>query len=383
MIGVPIARIGGIEVRVQLGWILVVALVAALAVIELGVAVPGLAAPVQWLVGGAVGLAFFGSALVHDLAHALTARRRGVGVQSILVSFFGGASPGEPESAVASDDLAIAASGPIASTVLGLGLGTTAVVIGAMGGDFGRAGAQIVALLAALNLLIGLVNLVPAYPLDGGRIVRAIAWRRTGSLARGWTVASRTGRWAGLLAVAVGGGLFLAGQVVNGGMVALSGWFLILSSRAIRERQKVDALIGDLSVADVMERDPATIQPGLTVDILAGQLLDTDSPTSAVPVVDGTEVVGMLGIREVRRLRRGAWGTTRVRDAMAGPPRMPVVGSSARLLDALERLQRSGLDGIPVIDDGRLVGVLTRRSIGQVVASRSGGEPPHRRRGFR
>jgi len=383
MIGVPIARIAGIEVRVQLGWILVVALVAALAVIELGVAVPTMAVAVQWIIGGAVGLAFFGSAMIHDLAHALTARRRGVEVQSVLVSFFGGTSPGEPESAVAGDDLAIAASGPIASVVLGLGLGATAVVIGAAGTDIGRAGAQIVALLAALNLLIGLVNLVPAYPLDGGRIVRAVAWRRTDSLARGWDVASRTGRWAGLLAVAVGGGLFLGGEIANGGMVALSGWFLILSSRAIRERQKVDALIGDLSVGEVMERDPATIQPGLTVDILAGQLLDNESPTSAVPVVDGTEVVGILGVREVRRMRRAAWGTTRVRDAMVGPPRMPVVGSEVRLLGALERLQRSGLDGIPVIDDGRLVGVLTRRSVGKVVASRTGGQPPTRRRGFR
>jgi len=101
MIGVPIARIAGIEVRVQLGWILVVALVAALAVIELGVAVPTMAVAVQWIIGGAVGLAFFGSAMIHDLAHALTARRRGVEVQSVLVSFFGGTSPGDPESAVA------------------------------------------------------------------------------------------------------------------------------------------------------------------------------------------------------------------------------------------------------------------------------------------
>ncbi len=383
MIGVPIARIRGIEIRVQLGWIFVVALVAALAVIEVGEAVPTLAAPVQWLLGGAVGLAFFGSAMVHDLAHALTARRRGVDVQSVLVSFFGGTAPGEPESAVAADDLAIAASGPIVSTLIGLTLGAIAVGMGAAVGEFGRAGAQLVALLAALNLLIGMVNLVPAYPLDGGRIVRAMAWRRTGSLARGWAVASRTGRLSGLVAVAIGGGLFLAGEVTNGGMVALSGWFLILSSRAIRERLKVDALIGDLSVGDVMERDPATIHPGLTVDTVAGQLLDNESTTSAVLVVDGTEVVGILGVREVRRLRPAARGTTRVRDAMVRAPRMPVVGPDARLLDALERLQRSGLDGIPVIDDGRLLGVLTRRAVGKVVHLRTGGEPPSRRRGFR
>lgn len=380
MIGVPIARIRGIEIRVQLGWVLVVALVAALAVIQVGAAVPGLAAPVQWFLGAVVGIAFFLSAMLHDLAHALTARRRGVVVDSILISFFGGTTPGDPSSSVASDDLAIAASGPILSTILGLLLGAVSLAFGSLGTEIGLAFGQIVAVLAVLNVLIGLVNLIPAYPLDGGRIVRALAWRRSGSVARGWTAAARSGRVAGLVILSMGGGLILTGEITNGGMVALSGWFLILSSRAIRERLKVDTLIGDLFVTDAMERNPTTVQPALTVDTLAGQLLDSETPTTAIPVMEGIAVVGMLGVREVRRLRRAAWGITRVGDAMARPPRMVTLAPDARLVDAVERLQRSGLDGLPVVQDGRLQGVLTRKGVGQIVRDRSAGNPTGGRR---
>ena len=375
MIGVPIARILGIEIRVQFGWVLVVALVAALAVIQVGTAVPTLPGPVQWILGGAVGIAFFISAMLHDLGHALMARRRGVVVESILVSFFGGTTPADATAPAAGDDLAIAASGPIVSVVLGIALAVIALGFDALGSEIGVALGQIVIVLAVLNVLIGLVNLIPAYPLDGGRIVRALAWRRSGTIKGGWSAAASTGRLSGLVALSIGGGLFLTGEITNGGMVALSGWFLILSSRAIRERQKVDILIGDLLVSDAMERNPTTVQPGLTVDTLAGQLLDGETPTTSIPVMEGTSVVGMLGVREVRRLRRGTWGVTRVGDAMVKPPRMIALAPDAGLVEAVERLHRSGLDGLPVVLDGALQGVLTRRSVGQVVRDRTASLP--------
>ena len=375
MIGVPIARILGIEIRVQFGWVLVVALVAALAVIQVGTAVPTLPGPVQWILGGAVGIAFFISAMLHDLGHALMARRRGVVVESILVSFFGGTTPADATAPAAGDDLAIAASGPIVSVVLGIALAVIALGFDALGSEIGVALGQIVIVLAVLNVLIGLVNLIPAYPLDGGRIVRALAWRRSGTIKGGWSAAASTGRLSGLVALSIGGGLFLTGEITNGGMVALSGWFLILSSRAIRERQKVDILIGDLLVSDAMERNPTTVQPGLTVDTLAGQLLDGETPTTSIPVMEGTSVVGMLGVREVRRLRRGTWGVTRVGDAMVKPPRMVALAPGAGLVEAVERLHQSGLDGLPVVLDGALQGVLTRRSVGQVVRDRTASLP--------
>ena len=372
MIGIPIARIHGIEIRAQLGWVLVVALVAALAIGQVGADTPNLAGPVQWLIGLAVGLGFFVSALVHDLAHALMAQRRGVEVSALVVSFFGGTAPTDPASSDPGAELAIAAAGPAASTILGAALTAIALVIGTARPAPLLAIGQLLAVLGVLNLLLGLVNLVPSYPLDGGRIVRAIAWRRLGSEAAGWTAAARSGRLIGGLLILGGLAVVLLGEVTNGAMLALCGWFIILSSRAIRERVKVEALIGGLTVGEVMERDPATVHPALTVDTIAGRLLDREDPITAVPVVEGSTVEGMLSVAQIRKLRPAAWGTTRIGAIMVRPPRLLFATPDETLVAAVGRLQRAGLEGAPVVQAGRLVGVLTRRSIGAAVAVRQG-----------
>jgi len=375
VIGVPVARLLGIEVRIQLGWVLVVALVAALAAIQVSQVEPTVSPAVQWLLGGVVAAGFFVSALVHDMSHAVLARRRGVEVGAIVISFFGGATPLDPSSPDPGDDLAIAVAGPAVSIALGGALAIGATAVSAAGGPTAAVAAQVLGVLAVLNLVLGLVNVVPAYPLDGGRIVRAIAWRRTGREKDGWRAAGTAGRLVGLLVIAVGFGVILIGAITNGAMIALSGWFLVLSSRAIRERIKVDELIGDLVVSEVMEVDTPTVHPGLTVDTFAGQLLDGDVPTTAIPVLRDTEVIGILGVRQVQRLRPGEWAARRVEDVMARPPRLPIVAPEDGLVSAVERLQRSGLDGLPVVEHGRLVGVLTRRSIGLAVQARTGGRP--------
>lgn len=372
MIGVPVARLLGIEIRLQLGWVLVVALVAAIAAIQVSVVDPTVSPAIQWLLGGLVAAGFFASAVIHDMSHAVLARRRGVEVRSILISFFGGTTPLDPASPDPGDDLVIAVAGPAVSVALGATLALGGMAIAAAGGQAADVVAQVLVVLAVLNLILGIVNIVPAYPLDGGRIVRAIAWRRTGRERDGWRAAGTAGRIVGLIVLAAGVALVLLGDVTNGAMIALSGWFLILSARAIKERIKVDELIGDLLVGDVMEVDSPTVHPGLTVDTFAAQLLDRDVPTTAIPVLHGDEVVGILGVRQVQRLRPAELAARRVEDVMARPPRLPIIAPSDGLVSAVERLQRSGLDGLPVVEHGRLVGVLTRRSIGLAVQARTG-----------
>jgi CBS domain-containing protein len=121
-----------------------------------------------------------------------------------------------------------------------------------------------------------------------------------------------------------------------------------------------------------MEPDPITVHPGLTIDTFASQLLDGQSPMTAVPVVEGERVVGLLGVGQVRRIRRDRWTQTRVEEVMAKPPKLDFLAPGDQLDDALQQLQRAGLDGMPVLEDGRLIGVLTRRSIGRMVQARKG-----------
>jgi CBS domain-containing protein len=164
--------------------------------------------------------------------------------------------------------------------------------------------------------------------------------------------------------------VLLLGDVANGIMIALSGWFLTLSARSIGDRVRVEDVVGDLRVEEVMERDPATVSPGLTVDTFASQLLAGEAATTAVPVVADDVLVGLLGVRQVRAIRQDKWGETRVEDAMVPSHDVPTVAPRDPLLGAAETLQRSGLDGVPVLDGGKLVGVFTRRSLGLAVAAR-------------
>ena len=238
-----------------------------------------------------------------------------------------------------------------------------------LGGDLGLLAVPLAALLV-LNALLGGINLVPAYPLDGGRIVRAIAWRRTGSEISGWRAAATSGRVSGMAAVVIGLGVLLLGSTTNGAMIALSGWFLVLSSRTIRDRLRVDELIGDRHVRDAMEPSTVTVHPALTLDTFASQLLDAESGTTAVPVTDGDEVVGLVGIRQVNRLRRDRWPTTHVADVMIKPPRLAIVGPNTPLPEAVAAIQRANVDGLPVVEDGRLTGVVTRLGVGRIVTER-------------
>jgi len=370
MSGIPVARVFGIEIRVQVAWVLVLALIGYIAVTELGIVQPGLDPAVGWVLGGIVAIGFFLSSTAHDLTHALVARRSGIPVTAIAVTFFGGATPLDPAADNPRDELAIAASGPLASLAIGGVLGIVAVLIGAGGGAALGTTAAAFGVLSVLNLLLGGVNLLPAYPLDGGRIVRAIGWRRGGSIQAGSRVAARVGRLCGFAAIGVGFVVMVGDELTNGAMVAISGWFLVLSARSITERLKTDALIGGLHVQDAMEPGSVSIGPGLTVDTFASQLLDDESPMTAVPVVSDDAVVGVLGVREVRRLQRARWPTTRVEEVMAKPPRLIFLATGDSLASAVERLQRAGLDGLPVLDGGSLVGMLTRRSVGRLLHER-------------
>jgi Zn-dependent protease len=360
--GIPIARIFGIEIRVQLGWAVVLALVAFIAVGQLNAVDPTLEDAVSWVLGGIVAIGFFISSVSHDLAHALVARRRGIDVRSIGVSFFGGATPLDPSSPDPGDDAAIAASGPLVSLGIGALFFGLLLVVVFVGKQF-NAAAGVLSVLVFLNLVLGLVNLVPAYPLDGGRIVRDLAWRRSGSERSGWRAAWRTGRMTGLIVIGVGVAFLVAQGDMTGAFIALTGWFFILSSNSVRDRIKLDDLVGGRVVRDAMEEVQVTVHPNLTVDTFAAQLLDGETPMTAVPVTDGDSIVGLLGVTQVRRLRRGDWAKTRVADVMVKPPKLTFLAPADPLRVGLERIYKAGLDGLPVTEDGKLLGMLTKRGI--------------------
>ena len=372
MNALPVARLFGFEIRIHVSWALILALIAVTVVTQVDVLAPDATPVVGWLIGGIVAAGVLGSALAHELGHAVVARRAGLPGGPVIVYVFGGAAGPDLEAARPRDEAMVALAGPLVSLGLGVGLAlvfAVTIVLGSAAGGAATTIGRIAAVIGALNLLLGLVNLLPAYPLDGGRVIRAVVWARTGDAAEGLRAAARTGRWLGRIAAFVGLAVVLLVDAIDGLFLAAFGWFLISISRAVERSADVDDLLEGIVVDDVMERDVTGIPAGLTLDTFAGQLLD-GSASGAVPVMRDHEVIGILGARQVMRIRRDRWPTTHASDIVVASASLPAVTPAMSIRDVLDLLQRNALDGLPVHEGGVLAGMVTRRAVAAAVRAR-------------
>lgn len=371
MDGVPIARIAGIEIRISLAWVFLLALVTVLGAQAASQFDPSMPAAAEWAIGGGVALAFLLTVLAHELAHTLVARRRGVDTDAVVIGFIGGTSPFEVEGQSARDEIAIAVSGPVVSLALGLVLVGFGAV--ASGGE-GLPGAIVAGVLVVgvLNLILGALSLLPGMPLDGGRIVRALSWARTGDARRGSRISARIGRITGWALVGVGVVVALASGPAEGLMLMSLGWLVSTGARAVERRLGLEVLLDGVPVRDAMERDVPRIGPHLTLDTFADRFAAGRQGPGAttLPVVADDRVVGVVGIDRLRRIRRGRWATTRASDIMTDASSAPLLAGDSPLWDALEALRRSRVDGLPVVDGDALTGVLTRRSAANAIRER-------------
>ena len=370
MNGIPVARLFGFEIRIHPSWIFIVALVAVIVERQIREFPTGIDPVSGWVIGAVAAGAFLLSVLAHELAHGIVARRRGLDVGPITLYFFGGSASFQLESDRPRDEAAIAFAGPVVSLAIGVLLVVVAFAVDAIGHPVAQAAAVIALVLAVLNLILGGVNLIPAYPLDGGRIVRAAVWARKGDERDGARAAAASGRYVGWALLAAGLVLILRDDILDGLMLGLSGWFLGGASRGISRRLAVQELLKDVRVGDVMDKEVGTVAPHLTVDTFADRLLEGGEGI-AMPVLRDDVVVGLIGASQLRRLRRKLWQTTRAEDLMIAPPTLPLVGPEDTLWSALDRLRRSGLDGLPVVEGVRLLGVVTRKAIVATIQSRA------------
>lgn len=369
MTGLAVGRIAGIEIRLHVSWILIVAFVTLVLGSELEALDPGVQGPLAYLLGGTAAIAFLLSVLAHELAHALVARRAGAVVPAVTLLFFGGNALAEVPTLGPRAELVVAAVGPAVSVALGLATLILALLASAAGGLVGELAGDLLLVVAVLNLLLGAVNLIPAVPLDGARIVAAVVWWATGSPRTGLRAASLAGRlvgWAGLA-----GGLLVAflGDPTTGLMILLVGWLVGRSSRFVEGRILMEDLAQGLVVGQAMERDVPQIAPQLTLDTFAERLLLSGDEVG-LPVVHDHEVVGLVGLAQVRRVGRNRWATTRAVDVMVRPPELPVFRPDDPLWEAMERLTRSGLDAAPVVEGSQVAGIVSRRAIAALLQIR-------------
>jgi Zn-dependent protease/CBS domain-containing protein len=361
--GIPVARILGIEVRLHLSWIFIIVIITATVGGQLRTLQRGEAdASLAWVIGVAASIVFLLTVVAHELAHAFVARRSGLTVDSISVHFIGSPAVVDARAATPGAEAAIALAGPLTS--LGTGIAFVALALLAVSSDVDALGivADVLVIVGALDLVLAGVSLVPAYPLDGGRVVRAIGWARTGDARRGAKLSALVGRGVGWVLIGAGLVVILVGETIDGIMLGIIGWFLMAAARSVDRWVVLDGLIAGVRVGDAMEPELDTISPGLTLDTFGAQVLDgTLGP--ALPVLRGEELVGMVGAGQLRGVPRRSWPETRTSEVMVDVADIPTIGPEESLTDGLDRLRESRLDGLPVLEGTDLRGVLTRRSI--------------------
>jgi Zn-dependent protease/CBS domain-containing protein len=373
-----LGRVAGIDIHVNWSWLLIFGLVSWSLSLTFGQVHQEWSLNLRWGMAMLAALLFFGSVLAHELAHSLVAISRGVPVANITLFMFGGVSNMQREPSSPAEELVITIVGPLTS----LFLGAACLVIGA-GGMVAGAGSlaapallvnlqplnTTLAWLGSVNILIGFFNLIPAFPLDGGRIVRSLIWAVLNDIRRSTRWATWLGHGIAWTMIVSGMAMvcgvkfpLLGGDIFNGVWLIFIGAFLQNAAAAGYRQMIIDDGLSSVLVRSVMQ----TSVPVIASDASLGDLLNrnlTQPDGQTVFVMNNQEVVGMVAMRDVKKSVMEKWASATVRDIMTPVWDLPHVSADQDVVDAFERLQRFDMGHIPVMFNNRIVGLLHRKDV--------------------
>lgn len=367
--GILLFRVAGIEVRLDFTWFFIFALVlVSLAAGYFPRAHPDLSTASYWTAGVVATLLFFASIVGHELSHALVAKASGIPVPGITLFLFGGVSRMAEEPSKPATEFRIAIVGPLASFVL-------AAIFWGLHAAIAPSASPLVAgvplYLAWINTALGVFNLLPGLPLDGGRILRAFAWWRTGSLRRGTRIAANAGKGIAVGLMVLGGLEIFAGALVGGLWLVLIGLFLRGTAEAGYQNLVILQSLEDVRVGDVAIAEPVTVSPQLSLQALVDDYF-LRYGYRAYPVVEGGSVLGLISIDALRELEPEARRAGTVKEHMTPLSAAGRVAPGVPLADALKKLAGAPGGRLLVLDEGdRLAGMLTKEGLTRFVEIRN------------
>jgi Zn-dependent protease/CBS domain-containing protein len=372
---VRLFKIAGIPIEVHASWLAIYALITwTLAVGYFPRMLPELEPAAYWIHGLVAALLLFASVLVHELAHSLVARTYGLAVRGITLHVFGGVSHLEDEPPTPRAEALIAAAGPLTSFAIAVALwGVRASWLA----PATSAGA-VAGYLVTVNVLVGAFNLIPGFPLDGGRLLRAVLWRWKGSLPHATYLASRVGVVFAFALMAWGVSAMFTGALVSGMWLVLIGLFLQNAANASYAQIALREALGRLPVDRIMARDVVAVRPDETVADLVDRFWEHH--VASFPVVDGDRVLGIASVAQVQQVAREQWPLLRVADIMRPLDESLTVHPGDTALRALERASANDLGRLAVVEGTRLVGYLSTQDITHVLALQGLGRDGARRR---
>lgn len=355
---ISLGRILGIPIGLDYSWFLIFALLTwSLATSYYPAEFKNWPVAQYWVVGAATVILMFVSVLLHELGHSVVALRYKIPVRSITLFVFGGVAQigAEPPSAIAEFWIAIA--GPITSFALAILFGLLQPVVSAF--------APLLALakyLTYINGTLGLLNLIPGFPLDGGRVFRAIIWGTTHSLRRATLIAASLGRFIAYFFIILGVWQMFSGNFGNGLWIAFIGWFLESAASSQIHQQTIHDLLAGHHVADAMRRDYTAILPNTTLEQLINQYILGNGQRSLV-VKQDDRVAGLLTLHNVKVIPSSDWLTTTAAQVMIPVAKMKWIRPEAELVDALGEMDRDGVNQLPVMVGDQILGVLGRDDV--------------------
>jgi Zn-dependent protease len=359
-------RIAGVDIEVHWSWLLVFLLLTTTLAQGFGDEFGQWTTTETWLAAAATSIVFFGSILAHELSHSVVANKLGIPVRRITLFVFGGVSHLESESRTPREEFLIAIVGPLTSFVIAAVMAGMWVLLS----PDREAAAFAAGYLAVANAAIGVFNLIPGFPLDGGRVLRSFLWGITHGLLRATRLASWVGTMVayGLMVLGIVV-MVLTGEILSGVWLIFIGWFLRNASESSYQQALIRHLLGAVPVRSLVDRSFLWVPADMTLETLLDEHILTHSARHFA-VAGGTGLAGVVTPKDLRRFPRPAWPTTTVFQVMTPAERLTVVSPEVSLDDALQLMSRHSVQQLPVIEDGTLLGFVNRQDIMRTVQLR-------------
>lgn len=356
---IRIFRIAGIDIYINFSWIIIlVFLTFSLATGWFYMFYPGWQPAIYWLVSFIAAILLFVSVLLHELAHSFVARARGLPVKSIVLFIFGGVSNIEREPGSPGVEFQMAFVGPLTSLVIGVVCYLLLLLLRGSNSPV----AAILGYLAVTNILLGIFNLIPGFPLDGGRVLRSIVWRISGNLRIATRVATVVGQIIAYLFILIGIIFFFNGDILDGIWLGFIGWFLLSSAQSAGTQTMLQTSFHGVTVSQIMNTSPMTVPANISLQRLIHEYFIPQGLRSAL-VMQGDQLAGLVTLSDIRHVPQEQWAQTPVGFVMIPLAKLHTVSPDQQLNDVLPLFTSRDVNQLPVVQNGQLVGILSRDSI--------------------
>jgi Zn-dependent protease len=368
---IKLGTVLGVELGLHYSWLVIALLITFSLAAQFHAVNHDWSDAVVWSTAIITGVLFFACLFAHELSHAVVAKAYGIPVHKITLFLLGGVAQIEKEASDPKTEFWMAIVGPIASGVLGLILLGLAWLSGWIPRSSpATPGIALLVWLGYINLALGAFNMIPGFPLDGGRVLRAILWWAMGDAERSTRAAARVGQFIAVLFIAFGILRFFQGAGLGGLWIAFIGWFLLQAASATYVQIQARTILRGLRVKDVMSTDHYTVDPELSLqEFVHEQLLRTGR--RCFLVVKEGRLLGLITPNEVRAVESQAWPRTLVRNVMRSADKIHSVSRDMPAMEALETMGREDVNQLPVMSDGRVEGIVSRAHVLQVLRSRA------------